>query len=67
MKGLVIDPCIPSEWDGFEVGKWRGATYNNTVKNPDRVSKIVKEIYLNGSLVDGPIPPQAEGSIMKLK
>ena len=68
LKGLVIDPCIPSEWDGFEVRRrWRGATYNITVKNPDRVSKGVKEIYLNGSLVDGPIPPQPEGSMNEIK
>src|SRR5690554_3449049 len=33
--GLIIDPCIPSDWNGFTVTrKFRGATYRITVKNP---------------------------------
>jgi cellobiose phosphorylase len=38
--GLIIDPCIPKEWDGFKITRvFRGATYNITVKNPDNISK----------------------------
>lgn len=64
LKGLVIDPCIPSEWEGFSVKRrWRGAEYNIVVKNPDKVSKGVKTVLLNGKPVSGPVPPQEEGSI----
>lgn len=50
MDGLCVDPCIPSAWDGFEaVRKWRGATYRIQVKNPQHISKGVKEIYVDGA------------------
>ncbi|MGB5437839.1 MAG: glycosyl hydrolase family 65 protein [Maribacter sp.] len=47
--GLVIDPCIPSKWDGFKMSReFRGATYKIEVQNPDHVSKGVKRILVNG-------------------
>lgn len=50
---LEIDPCIPGEWEEFKVlREWRGATYDIHVSNPDHVMKGVKEIYLDGLLVD---------------
>ncbi|PSW61267.1 N,N'-diacetylchitobiose phosphorylase [Photobacterium kishitanii] len=62
--GLTINPCIPTEWPGFEVTReWRGAMYNINVTNPDHVSKGIKSIMLNGQPVDGAIAPQAEGSV----
>lgn len=62
--GLVIDPCIPTEWPGFGVQReWRGAKFNIEVKNPNNVSKGIKSISLNGVVVDGAIPPQEEGSV----
>jgi len=61
--GLVIDPCIPSDWKEFEVKrKWLGAAYNIKVVNPDGVEKGVKRISLNGQDVNGVIPAQADGS-----
>ena len=31
--GLRIDPCLPSDWDGFRaVRRFRGATYDITVR-----------------------------------
>jgi N,N'-diacetylchitobiose phosphorylase len=61
--GMVIDPCIPSDWPGFEVTRqWRGAKFHIEVENPDRVEKGVKEILLDGKAVSGPIAPQAAGS-----
>jgi len=63
-KGLLIDPCIPSDWDGFEVvRKWRGATYNIKVSNPDRVEKGVKSVLLNGQNSGQCIPIQKPGSV----
>ncbi|WP_163923391.1 GH36-type glycosyl hydrolase domain-containing protein [Photobacterium sp. Alg240-V54] len=62
--GLTINPCIPTEWPGFDVTReWRGATYNINVTNPNHVSKGIKSITLNGQPVDGAIAPQAEGSV----
>lgn len=64
LKGLIVDPCIPSDWEGFSVKRrWRGAYYNIIVKNPDKVSKGVKTILLNGKPISGPVPPQEKGSI----
>lgn len=63
--GLTIDPCIPTNWPGFEVTRqWLGATYNISVVNPDSVSKGVKTITLNGERINGSaVPVQAEGSV----
>ncbi|MEI8610905.1 hypothetical protein P4S70_19075 [Enterovibrio sp. Hal110] len=62
--GLSVNPCIPTEWPGFEVNReWRGATYQIKVENPNGVSKGVKTITLNGEVVTGAIPAQAEGSV----
>lgn len=59
---LAIDPCIPADWSGFTaVREWRGAKYEITVENPDKVMKGVKEIYLDGAKV-AQIPAQAGGS-----
>ena len=62
--GLIIDPCIPGEWEGFEVTRqWRGATFHIKVTNPDGVQKGVRRVTLNGADVSGPIPPQTAGSV----
>ena len=46
---LEIDPCIPADWDGFEVQRiWRGTTYLIKVENKDHVMCGVKEVYLDG-------------------
>lgn len=50
---LEINPCIPGSWDNFQVTReWRGAVYEITVENPNGVMKGVKEIYLDGKLVE---------------
>lgn len=66
--GLVIDPCIPASWSGFEVvRKWRGATYRITVKNPEGVEKGVKSVLLDGRKISLPIPPQGTGSVHEVQ
>jgi N,N'-diacetylchitobiose phosphorylase len=63
-EGLVIDPCIPAEWDEFKViRKWREAEYIIRVFNPVHVEKGVKAICLNGESITGPIPIQEKGSV----
>jgi N,N'-diacetylchitobiose phosphorylase len=67
LNGLVIDPCIPDNWKGFEVvRKWRGATFQITVQNPNGVQKGVRTITLDGRPVKGPIPPQEAGSVHEI-
>ena len=62
-EGLIVDPCIPAEWKGFQVTRrWRGAAFEITVTNPRGVQKGVQSITLNGEPVDGAIPPQQAGS-----
>lgn len=47
--GLLIDPCIPNEWKGFKVTrKFRGATYQIEVQNPDSISKGVNTVIVDG-------------------
>ena len=66
--GLVIDPCIPKAWPGFDVQRqWLGASYHIKVKNPQGVSKGVKSITLNGKDVRGSIPPQPQGSVNQVE
>jgi N,N'-diacetylchitobiose phosphorylase len=62
-QGLLIDPCIPKDWDSFNlIRKWRGATFDIRVKNPNQVNKGVKEITINGKPHQGPIPSMPVGS-----
>jgi cellobiose phosphorylase len=57
-NGLIIDPCIPSDWKDFSVTrKFRGSTYKIKVNNQNKVSKGVKQILLDGIKLDGNILP----------
>lgn len=52
--GLEIDPCIPSNMDGFTATrKYRNAVYYITVKNPNHVEKEVQKLIVNGKSVEG--------------
>ena len=47
--GLIIDPCIPTDWKRFTaIRKFRGATYNIEVVNPGGKSRGVKEVVVDG-------------------
>lgn len=56
--GLIVDPCIPKDWDGFTVErKFRGTHYEITVENPDGNSKGIKGLWLDGEKIeDNKIP-----------
>ncbi len=52
--GLRIDPCIPPDWDGFDVERiFRGCRLHITVYNPQHVSRGVKKMEVDGLPVDG--------------
>ena len=56
--GLLIDPCIPPEWNGFTVRrKFRGAIYNIEIVNPEHKSKGVWEITVDGKKSDSALIP----------
>ncbi len=57
-NGLLINPCIPSDWEGFTVQrKFRNAQYVINVQNPSHISKGIKEITVNGEKLEGNIIP----------
>jgi cellobiose phosphorylase len=63
LDGLMIDPCIPHEWDGFKVTReFRGAVYRITVGNPDHISKGVKSVQVDGKAIEGNVIPIFGGS-----
>jgi cyclic beta-1,2-glucan synthetase len=48
-KTLVIDPCIPRKWPGFEIVYRYGSTrYEIAVENPRGVSRGVSSVELDG-------------------
>lgn len=63
IDGLIVDPCIPSDWKEFRVTRqFRGATYHIHVTNPDKVSKGVAELRVNGEVLAGnKVPVFTEG------
>lgn len=61
--GLLVDPSIPAHWDGFKVTrKFRGATYQIAVSNPEHVNTGVRSLRVDGAPVEGQlIPVLADG------
>jgi cyclic beta-1,2-glucan synthetase len=48
-KALVIEPCIPRAWKGFEMSfKYHSARYEIAVENPRGVSRGVTQVELDG-------------------
>ena len=59
---LVIDPCIPHDWESFDAQRiWRGAVYHIHVENPERVCTGIRQILVNGKKTDK-VLPMSEGS-----
>ncbi len=58
---LLIDPCVPSKWDGFKVERrWRGMNLEIEVKNPSHVCKGIEYIEVNGKRYDSATVPVAD-------
>ncbi|MEM8894779.1 MAG: glycosyl transferase [Bacteroidota bacterium] len=63
-EGLLIDPCIPTDWKTYHVTrKFRGATYHIHVSNPNGINKGVSKLSIDGKeLAPGAaVPIQAKG------
>ncbi len=57
-NGIAIDPCIPSEWSGYEASRmFRGNALNIRVSNPDGVQKGVCSLKVNGNELQGSFIP----------
>jgi cellobiose phosphorylase len=67
--GLLIDPCIPSEWKGFQVTRrFRNAVYEIEIKNPDGKMKGVSQIKIDGEGIEGNrIPVLPEGGVYRIE
>ena len=52
--GIIINPCIPSEWNEFRViRKFRGDRFEITVKNPNNICKGVSQLKIDDKLISG--------------
>jgi N,N'-diacetylchitobiose phosphorylase len=59
---LLVDPCIPADWKEFSViRQWRNAEYHIQILNPSGVMKGIREIKVNGEIVEA-IKVQPSGS-----
>ena len=53
LKGLLIDPSIPAQWDGFTVERtYRGCHLTIEATNPEHVQHGIRELSVNGELLD---------------
>ena len=61
---LVLDPCIPRAWPGFEISfRYHSARYEIAVENPQSISRGVASIELDGQALaeTGSIPLTDDG------
>ncbi|MFC1483265.1 GH36-type glycosyl hydrolase domain-containing protein [Candidatus Margulisiibacteriota bacterium] len=60
-RGLVVDPCITSEWKEFSVTRvFRDVTYSISIKNPDGKEKGISSVTVDGKKIEGNIVPVQE-------
>lgn len=58
LKGLRINPCIPSDWDGYTCHRtYRGVSYDITVDNSAHVESGVVSVTVDGQSVNGTTIP----------
>ena len=57
-EGLIVDPCIPGEWDYYSVKRtFRGTIYYLIIDNSQHKKKGIKYIMINGIKIEGNIIP----------
>lgn len=56
--GLLVDPSIPAAWSGFKVTrKFRNAVYEIQVSNPNKVSRGVLSVIVDGKTLESNVLP----------
>jgi cellobiose phosphorylase len=67
--GLLIDPCVPREWKSWKVTRrFRGATYDISVSNPEGVSRGSVALTLDGAPVAGNrLPALGDGQLHRVE
>lgn len=67
--GLMIDPCLPSDWESADARRWfRGAIYEIEIDKPRGINKGVCRIQVDGERLEGNlIPPHADGTVHNVK
>jgi cyclic beta-1,2-glucan synthetase len=54
-RTLLLDPCIPRDWPGFEITyRYGSAHYRVVVENPLGTSRGIKRARLDGRELDTP-------------
>jgi len=68
-KGLVVDPVLPAAWDGFTATRrFRGATYEITVRKPAGARGRVTHLLVDGVRTEGNlVPPAPAGSTVRVE
>jgi cellobiose phosphorylase len=69
LRGLVVDPVLPTGWDGFSATRrFRGATYEITVRKPSGAQGRVTELVVDGRPIAGNlVPPAVPGSTVRVE
>ena len=69
MDGLRVDPVLPAAWPGFTVTRrFRGATYQISVRNPGRISGRVAHLEVGGQRIEGTlVPPAPPGATVQVE
>lgn len=58
LEGLILDPCIPAQWNGFRATrKFRNAIYTIEVVNTAHMSKGIKTLVVDGKEIRGNVIP----------
>jgi cellobiose phosphorylase len=56
--GLLVDPCAPTSWKGFRMTRYfRNATYDITLSNPNKISKGIDAIRVDGEQFESNLLP----------
>jgi len=56
--GLRVDPCIPSDWEGYTVKRvFRGADITIKISNPNHVEKGISSMTIDGAKAEGNLIP----------
>jgi cyclic beta-1,2-glucan synthetase len=63
-SALAIDPCVPREWNGFEIAYRHGDTrYRIAVRNPDGVCRGVASVTLDGTVLEAMLVPLVDDGL----